>query len=98
MRTSIKVIAATLGLVGIMGNALADDQSSQPRNRGLHLAIALQGDQALLDIRSASADSIELSIRSQMATSLPMVLSMVDSAAAQPVDTDTDLVVAATKY
>ncbi len=66
MNTSIKVIAATLGMVAILGTAQAEGLSADPGDRALHMAIAMQGDQALVEFRSALVDSISQTIYQQM--------------------------------
>ncbi len=73
MRISIQAIAAALSMMALQGNAIADDQRVNTPNRALHLSIALQGDQALLDIRTSALGSISNAIEHQMATFLPRV-------------------------
>ncbi len=71
MPTYTKIIAATLALTALMGNAQAQNPASQSTSVPLGVAVATQGNQALVDIRSSVTESIPLSIQSLMAMSLP---------------------------
>ena len=77
MRTFIKVIAVSLGMVSVMGTAHANGPSASATSHALHRVIAAQGDQALSNIRSALAASIPQSFRQQ----LNDVLEVVDASA-----------------
>ena len=72
MNTKSKIAALSLMSFALIGNAYAEDASYTPQNSNLHLAIAMQGDQALLDIRQASESSISVRIHEQMLRALPL--------------------------
>lgn len=88
MRTTIKVIAASLGLLALQGAAAAEGQD---QNRALYHSIAVQGDQALLDIRASVVGSIAPSMNQQMAASLAQLAVADEPNHAQQVDADGDL-------
>jgi len=71
MRTVIKAIVVSLGLMAVHGTASADDEMSHVQNRALYPSIAVQGNQALLDIRASVVASIPKAMNQQMAASLP---------------------------
>lgn len=91
MRTSIKVIVATLGLMALHGAVAADDQMLNDQGRVLYRSIAVQGDQALLDIRASVVASISQSMNQQMAASLPQLAEAGNLSRAQHVAGDTEL-------
>jgi len=70
MRTVFKIILVSLGLMAIHGTAAADDQLLRGQDKAMYQSIAMQGDQALLDIRASVVASIPQSVNQQMATSL----------------------------
>ena len=98
MRTSIKVIAATLSLATMLSNAHAGEQSTYAADRALHRSIAMQGDQALLTIQSSAVDLISQSIRNQMAVSLPLYAVQDDTHQIRPEVVGTEVAQAASGY
>lgn len=74
MRTSLKMIAASLTLLGCANAALAQ-QAPQPTEWPLGMAIAYQGDQALIDIREDLKQSLPASTRQFMSLALPQTLA-----------------------
>ena len=79
MRTSVTAFVLGLAALSSMGAAQAEAPSAPTPNRSLHLAIALQGDQALLDIQAAMVESLPAQVRQQMNTALPLVLGSAGS-------------------
>lgn len=92
MQTIIKTTVILLGVVGILGSASADVVSIAPNHRALHLAIALQGDQALVTIRSASQAAISSAIQMQMDNALPRDQAASDMATVHPDSSGKELV------
>lgn len=88
MRTTIKVIVASLGLLALQGAAAAEGQD---QNRALYHSIAVQGDQALLDIRASVVGSIAPSMNQQMAASLAQLAVADEPNHVQQLDADSDL-------
>ncbi len=70
MCKAFKIILASLGLMAIHGTAAADDQMPPGLNKAMYRSIAMQGDQALLDIRASVVASIPQSVNQRMAASL----------------------------
>lgn len=91
MRASIKVIVASLGLIALQGTAAADDHMLNGQSRALYRSIAMQGDQALLDIRTSVVDSISQFMGHQMAVSLPQLTASDSQNASRQVGGDMDL-------
>ncbi len=71
MYPTLTKIAAALCLIASAGLAQAEEASPRPADRTLHYVIALQGDQALLDIQSAAAAAIPESVNASMEAALP---------------------------
>lgn len=78
MYTSLKIIAASLSLLGFANNALAQ-QAPQVTEWPLGMAIAYQGDEALLGIRESLKQSIPQSINQMMSNALPQELATVNA-------------------
>ncbi len=70
MRTAFKIILASLGLMAIHGTAAADDQMLPGQDNAMYQSIAMQGDQALQNIRASVVASIPQAVNQQMAASL----------------------------
>lgn len=71
MRTFITNTLVGLTVLIAAGSAHAAEDTSTATNRALHLSIALQGDQALVDIRSSVVAALPQLMREQMETALP---------------------------
>lgn len=91
MRTAIKIIVASLGLMALHGTATAEDQMLNEQSRALYRSIAAQGDQALLDIRASVVGSISQFVNRQMAASLPQLAEAGHPNHSQRLDGNTDL-------
>ncbi len=93
MRTACKMILVSLGLMAIHGTAAADDQMLPGQDKAMYRSIAMQGDQALLDIRASVVAAIPQSVNQQMAASMSPLAA--DGSMSRAKDINADMTVTA---
>lgn len=95
MRTTTKLFVASLGIITLLGTttASAETRAASAPDGPLGMAIALQGDHALLKVIASSAESIAPAIRQQMASALPRYSSVGESDPAQRANSRAELAV-----